>query len=178
MLSDRDLRDQVNKHFNISEIRTLCFDLGIEFEDLGEKKKEGIVRELILHQKRNGKIDELIAYVLYKRPLILKSIFREVDKLEKQLETIRDSNSQLQEELGKYESRTMLHKESISTIDFLLRYWVENQGIYDSNLPSWMDPSWMESKEQTQEYIDAYNLLIGLAQALGLDTSYFQPLPK
>jgi hypothetical protein len=46
--------------FNKSDLRTLCFDLNIDYESLGGQGREGKVRELILYAERNGRVAEVI----------------------------------------------------------------------------------------------------------------------
>ncbi|MCA9968482.1 MAG: hypothetical protein KC423_29760, partial [Anaerolineales bacterium] len=54
-------------HFNESEIDRLCFDLGIDFENLPDKTKVEKARELILYCKRNGRLNDLQTEVREKR---------------------------------------------------------------------------------------------------------------
>lgn len=62
-----NLRQNLAKHFNIDELRTLCFDLGIEHENLPETK-DGMARELVAYCERTGKIPELVAQCRTLRP--------------------------------------------------------------------------------------------------------------
>ena len=55
-------------HFNLEELKTLCFGLGVDYENLAGETKEGKARELILHMKRNGRLPELNAHIQQKRP--------------------------------------------------------------------------------------------------------------
>ena len=54
------LRGLMMQSYNEGELRTLCFDLGIEYDDLGGKGREGNIRELISYAERNGRIVDLI----------------------------------------------------------------------------------------------------------------------
>ncbi len=48
------LRKKLQTHFNISELKTLCADLGIDHEELPKEGKSDIVRELVSYcEKRN-----------------------------------------------------------------------------------------------------------------------------
>jgi formylglycine-generating enzyme required for sulfatase activity len=59
--SDRaELRQKLVEHFNREELRTLCFDLGIEHENLPDTK-DSMARELVAHCERQGRIPELVA---------------------------------------------------------------------------------------------------------------------
>ena len=54
------LRRQLTSLFNESELRNLCFDLGVDYESLPARSKDGTARELIAHMQRNGRLPELI----------------------------------------------------------------------------------------------------------------------
>jgi tetratricopeptide (TPR) repeat protein len=56
-------------HFTKSELQTLCFELGIDHENVGGgDTKEGQARELIAYMERNGHLDELVARCRALRP--------------------------------------------------------------------------------------------------------------
>lgn len=63
-----DLLQGLIKCFNLSELKTLCFDLGIDFEVLGGDGKEDKARELISFLDRRGKVKILIEYCTLVRP--------------------------------------------------------------------------------------------------------------
>ena len=54
------LVDQINRYFNLREVRDLCFRLGIDYEDLGGEGKSGQVRELVMVIERNGRLPQLL----------------------------------------------------------------------------------------------------------------------
>jgi hypothetical protein len=56
----RDLREALMKHFNESDIRQICFDLGVDFEKLSGDNKVDLVISLIEEFNNQGKIPELI----------------------------------------------------------------------------------------------------------------------
>ncbi len=62
------LLDLISRHFSEDELKTLCFELGIEFEDLGGVGKTGKARELLQFCRRNDKLQELVAALRAKRP--------------------------------------------------------------------------------------------------------------
>lgn len=62
------LRDNMNAYFNMSEIHSLCFDLGIEFEELSGDTRSDKVKALISFMQRHGRLDELIKLVQQQRP--------------------------------------------------------------------------------------------------------------
>ncbi len=63
------LLELIHETFNEDEVRTLCFALHIDFEDLpASLGKQGKVRELILLCARAHRLDELVAYGRQQRP--------------------------------------------------------------------------------------------------------------
>ena len=62
------LRQKLVTTFNVSELRTLCFDLGVDYEDIPGAAKEEMARELVAYFERNGRIPDLIQYCRSKRP--------------------------------------------------------------------------------------------------------------
>jgi formylglycine-generating enzyme required for sulfatase activity len=64
------LRRQLVEHFNKEELRTLCFDLDVEYENLPDTK-DGMARELVAQCERHGRIPELITACQQLRPKIV-----------------------------------------------------------------------------------------------------------
>jgi hypothetical protein len=62
------LHRAIDTHFSLDELRTLCFDLHIDFDNLGGEGKQGKARELALHCERTGKIPELLEAIRRLRP--------------------------------------------------------------------------------------------------------------
>jgi hypothetical protein len=63
------LRNLINDHFNIQEISQLCFDLGVDFENLGESNtRKAKAQALIEYMKRKSRLGELLALVIKQRP--------------------------------------------------------------------------------------------------------------
>ncbi len=64
------LRELMLKHFDISELKTLCFDLGVDYESLGgaDAGRTDKVRELILYFERRDRLSELVAACARLRP--------------------------------------------------------------------------------------------------------------
>lgn len=54
------LRDKVKSHFKKSELRDLCLELGVDYEDLPGERKSDKVRELILFCKHRGEMSSLV----------------------------------------------------------------------------------------------------------------------
>lgn len=55
-------------YFNLSELQTLCFELGIDFDDLGGEGKMNKARELISYLDRHGRLPELVQILRQQRP--------------------------------------------------------------------------------------------------------------
>lgn len=63
-------RQLLSDFFNESELRTLAFDLGLDYEMLPGPTKGDKARELVLHMWRTGRLDELVALGRETRPNI------------------------------------------------------------------------------------------------------------
>ncbi|MGC9523284.1 MAG: PQQ-binding-like beta-propeller repeat protein [Anaerolineae bacterium] len=58
------LRRLLIQRFDLSELRTLCFDLGVDAESVGNGlSKQELVRGLVSHLERRKRIPELVAYI-------------------------------------------------------------------------------------------------------------------
>ncbi len=55
-----ELHQKLTNHFNESELRTLCFGLGVDYDDLPGQGKADKARELILYFERCGQIVALV----------------------------------------------------------------------------------------------------------------------
>lgn len=62
------LREILNRHFSEGELRTLCFDLGVDYEDLPGRGKTSKARELIAYLERRGRLQDLIKIGQLQRP--------------------------------------------------------------------------------------------------------------
>jgi len=70
-MTSQGLLDLIRESFSEDEIRTLCFALHIDFEDLpASLGKEGKIRELLLLCVRHNRIAELVDYCRVQRPLL------------------------------------------------------------------------------------------------------------
>jgi Effector-associated domain 7 len=54
------LLTQINERFNLEGFRTLCFDLDVDYDNLGGESKEAKIRELILKFQQEDRILVLI----------------------------------------------------------------------------------------------------------------------
>jgi hypothetical protein len=62
------LRQQIEQLFSKDELRTLCFDLGVDYDNLEGKGKAGKTRELVLYMNRQRRLGELVAACERLRP--------------------------------------------------------------------------------------------------------------
>jgi hypothetical protein len=62
------LRDNLDTYFSVGELKSLCFDLGIDYENLSGSSKSGKVLELIQMVQRHGRLSELVDLVRQERP--------------------------------------------------------------------------------------------------------------
>lgn len=64
------LRENLLHHFNLDEFRTLCFDVGVDYDDLPGESKSGKARELITFLDRQGRLHDLIHRCAELRPRV------------------------------------------------------------------------------------------------------------
>lgn len=69
-MTAQDLRQTINQRFSLSDIRTLCFDLSIEYEDLGGGPKSDIITALITYCKQNNRLSDLQSYLQKARSFV------------------------------------------------------------------------------------------------------------
>ncbi len=62
------------EHFRLDELRTLCFDVHIDYDDLGGQAKSGKARELILRMQREGDLGKLLSYLATARPKVFAKL--------------------------------------------------------------------------------------------------------
>ena len=62
------LRRSISILFNESELRDLCFDLGLDYDDLPGAGKKDKARELVGYYHRRGRIGHLVQACLHRRP--------------------------------------------------------------------------------------------------------------
>ncbi|MBE2224296.1 MAG: hypothetical protein IAF02_22340 [Anaerolineae bacterium] len=62
------LRKLLIQHYSLDEFRTLCFDLGILYDNLGGDGLSGKARELLLLIGRQQRFEELLHHIQTERP--------------------------------------------------------------------------------------------------------------
>jgi DNA repair exonuclease SbcCD ATPase subunit len=69
-VSPTGLRTAMRTVYNLAELKILCDDLGVDYENLGGERLENRILELISHMRRRGRYAELVRKVLADRPAI------------------------------------------------------------------------------------------------------------
>jgi len=62
----------IGTHYSLEDLKTLCFDLGVEFEDLPGDARQAKSRELVTWMLRRGKLDLLLDQIEHDRPGLLE----------------------------------------------------------------------------------------------------------
>lgn len=62
------MRDCITNHFDLSEFKSLCFDMGINYDNLDGDSLEDKAREFVLLMNRLGRCPEIVAYCQKMRP--------------------------------------------------------------------------------------------------------------
>lgn len=68
VLQSANLRSLMSCCFDINDLKVMCFDLGVDFDDLAGNKKSVKIISLIKHFQKNGGTAELINYLRRERP--------------------------------------------------------------------------------------------------------------
>ena len=68
-------------HFNVEELKTLCFNLGIEYEDLGGEGRSDKARELVKAMQRRTRLEHLVAHLALARPEAYRKRFHETPSI-------------------------------------------------------------------------------------------------
>ena len=63
----RQLHTELHSRFNISEVKNLCFELDVPFEDIPGNTKRELIQELIEYLDRRGQIKRLVSLAQAKR---------------------------------------------------------------------------------------------------------------
>jgi TIR domain/Effector-associated domain 7 len=64
------VRKQLDEHFSLDELRTLCFEIGVDSDEIssGDGSKSAFTRNLISHLARRGRLNDLILVCEQARP--------------------------------------------------------------------------------------------------------------
>lgn len=75
------LQNKISTHFNIEELKNLCFELNIEYDNLPATILDGKCRELVKYCSRHNKLIDLIERLKELRVFVEWDIF-EIDSFE------------------------------------------------------------------------------------------------
>ena len=89
-----NLRDLLAHHFSLEELRGLCFDLGLEYEDLPGETRPGRAQSLIEYCLRRGRLPELHRRCTALRPLV---DWPDLPALAGELDKVQEAETRLQE---------------------------------------------------------------------------------
>lgn len=119
------LRQNIQTYFNKDEIETICFDLGIDYDNLSGDTKESLVREMLLHTARKQQLDVLLEICRQRRPQvnwpeILPTEKILLEEMPEKLVTL--SNEALEE-----------RRKQLILLEKVNNFWVK--GVLDKSLP-------------------------------------------
>lgn len=69
-MDPRDIREVLNKYLSDDNLRDLCFELGIDYDDLGGDSRHSRIRELIIRYDKNGELEAVITTVAKIKPKV------------------------------------------------------------------------------------------------------------
>lgn len=91
----KELHRLLDSHFNESELRDLCFNLDVDFENLPGIGKKDRARELVLHSRRYALTEALLTELIEIRPdlrvTVERLLLRKSLEVKQWLETDRDN---------------------------------------------------------------------------------------
>lgn len=64
------LRQVLTRYYDDSELHIMCFDLGIDYEDIGGRNKTEKVVELVGYAQRTNRLNDIAAYVRHTRSFV------------------------------------------------------------------------------------------------------------
>ncbi len=64
------LHKQVDRYFSFSEVKTLCFNLGVDYENIPGDGRSAFIRNLIISLAKQNRLPELINLVRQERPFV------------------------------------------------------------------------------------------------------------
>lgn len=64
----RQFRTNIDQHFNVDEVRLLCFDLSVDYDHLMGDAKPLRIQSLIMHLAQRGRLGDLLELVQSQRP--------------------------------------------------------------------------------------------------------------
>ena len=62
------LHKNIDKYFNFAEVRNLCFEMGVDYENIPGNMKSAFIRNLIVSLARKGQLQEMVDLLRMQRP--------------------------------------------------------------------------------------------------------------
>ncbi|MCB9422742.1 MAG: hypothetical protein H6667_23280 [Ardenticatenaceae bacterium] len=75
------LKSKMLEAFNDNDLKNLCFELNIHYEDLGEDTRDGRIRSLIEFAQRNGRLAGVTSYCRHNRNHIIWPNFPDLQEV-------------------------------------------------------------------------------------------------
>ena len=65
-----ELHKQIDTYFSFNEVKTLCFDLGVDYENIPGNIRSAFIRNLIVSLAKQNRLQELVNKVRDERPFV------------------------------------------------------------------------------------------------------------
>lgn len=114
------LREQIRALFSDGELRDLCMDLGIDYENLAGAAKGDKVRELVLLVERQGRVADLVQRVTELRPHIGLNVQRLAERVAAADAGEQQGFHSLMEQFRRYNEQMVEWKELHNRLNILL----------------------------------------------------------
>lgn len=69
-MSIKQLKQEISDRFNLSDLRTICFEMGIDFEEVGTGSKSEVITNLLTFCQRRDRLADLQAAFQGERPFV------------------------------------------------------------------------------------------------------------
>ena len=66
-----ELLNELDQRLNLEDVKTLLFELGIDYDDLAGDTKKGKLREMLLYMERQGQMPRLVSHLRDNYPNVL-----------------------------------------------------------------------------------------------------------
>jgi hypothetical protein len=123
-LSATDLRLILSRYFNLEELRNICLDIGVDYDDLGGEGKSGKARELVLAVQRHGRLAALELIVRRLRPT-LDTIYSPERVEELQHSILADSGPQVRDAFVEFTQQIDAYLNEFNLLHEKLQEWKE-----------------------------------------------------
>jgi hypothetical protein len=77
------LQELLTSKLSLEELRDFCFEINIDYENIGGETKSGKIRELLIHLERRNKLEIIKLWLKTKRPDIWNKMSQKYDEIMK-----------------------------------------------------------------------------------------------